>query len=171
LHRAGGCALVRRTRKWAFVAQEATRLAGLGLAPVDIAQRIGVKRSTVQRWMSAGKLSDTRRNARNRRVVEVMKLQKPSEWASTVRKDYALDATDDQLVTLAEAALGRSLDPLLPVPVQLQAMRTFQGLVKQLALIARSADVPAAKPEPAVVPRPVRQRAAGDPRAILTAVK
>jgi hypothetical protein len=34
------------------------------------------------------------------------------EWAASVRKDYQLDATDEQLVTLAESALGMALDPL-----------------------------------------------------------
>jgi hypothetical protein len=129
---------VRRTRKWAFVAQEATRLAGLGLSPLDIARRIEVKRSTVQRWMAAGKITDTRQGANRTRVPVVTVLTKPSEWAMTVRKDFSLDATDEQIVTLAESALGQALDPLNPVAVRLSAMRTFQGLVKQLALVARA---------------------------------
>jgi hypothetical protein len=164
---------VRRTRKWAFVAQEATRLAGLGLTPVEIADRLEVKRSTVQRWMASGKLVDTRRGAKQGRVPPVTKLTKPSEWAATVRKDYALDATDEQLVTLAETALGKALDALQAPMVQLAAMRAFQGIVKQLALVARHADA-SPKPEDsrrrAAVVR-TAQRSGVDPRQILTAVK
>lgn len=161
---------MRRTRKWSFVAQEATRLAGLGLSPVEIADRLEVKRSTVQRWMAAGKIADTRRGAKRTGPL-VVKLIKASEWAVTVRKDYALDATDEQLVTLAETALGKALDPLLPVPVQLQATRTFQGLVKQLALVARDADVVSPRPDAAPPARTVRPFVGGDPRGILMGVK
>lgn len=163
---------MKRTRKWAFVAQEAKRLADLGLAPLDIATRLNVRRSTVQRWMAAGKLNDTRKAARAGRTPTVNTITKPSEWAAAVRRDYALDATDDQLVTLGEAALGKALDKDQSVSVQLQAMRTFQGLVKQLALVARVADVLAdAKPESAPVRRQLPPRSAGDPRAFLSAVK
>lgn len=163
---------MKRTRKWAFVAQEAKRLADLGLAPLDIATRLNVKRSTVQRWMAAGKLNDTRRDARAGRTPTTNIVTKPSEWAAAVRRDYALDATDDQLVTLAEAALGKALDALQSVSTQLQAMRTFQGLVKQLSLVARGADQ-AGKPEAPATPvrRQLPARSGVDPRAILTAVK
>jgi hypothetical protein len=167
---------VRRTRKWAFVAQEARRLAALGLTPLDISKRIDVKRSTVQRWMAAGKLTDTRRGGSKRTTgPRVTKLTKPSEWSTAVRKDYALDPTDDQLVTLAESALGRALDPLEPSSVRLSAMGRFQALVKQLALVARAADLPATAPNAAEAPaRPTRhlpRRSSVDPRAVLVAVK
>lgn len=123
--------------------------------------------------MSSGKISDTRRGAKAARVPPVTRLVKPSEWAALVRKDFALDATDDQLVTLAEAALGKALDPLESAAVQLTAARTFQGLVKQLALVAKSADQMEPKQgATVVVPRRVLpRRASGDPRAILLAVK
>jgi len=163
---------VKRTRKWAFVAQEAVRLADLGLAPVDIAKRLDVKRSTVQRWMAAGKLRDTRRGTKLSRLSSFTKIAKPSEWATAVRKDYALDATDDQLVTLAESALGTSLDPLQPMSVRLSAMARYQALVKQLALVARAAEAPGAPEAPKRdAPRTIRSRPTIDPRNLLTAVK
>ena len=169
---ARGFAQVKRTRKWAFVAQEAIRLAEVGLTPLEIANRIGVKRSTVQRWMAAGKITDTRRGGTGRSGQKVTKLTKPSEWSATVRKDFALDATDDQLVTLAETALGLALDPLRPEPVRLGAMTRFQALVKQLALVARAADVPAVPDAPPSRPsRQMPRRQAGDPRALLSMVK
>lgn len=163
---------MKRTRKWAFVAQEASRLAELGLAPLDIASRLGVKRSTVQRWMAAGKLTDTRQNAREGRTPSVNVSTKPSAWAATVRREYALDATDDQLVTQAEVALGMSLDPLQSSTTRLTAMRTFQGLVKQLALVARGADqAPSETPSKAPIAARVVHRPTTDPRGILTAAK
>ncbi len=163
---------MKRTRKWAFVAQEAVRLADLGLTPLEIASKIGVKRSTVQRWMAAGKVKDTRRGKGGRVGPKITKLTKPSEWSATVRKDFALDATDDQLVTLAETALGAAQDPLHPFAVRLGAMTRFQALVKQLSLVARSADLPATPEAPASrAARAMPRRPAGDPRALLSMVK
>ena len=34
---------MKRTRKWSFVAQEATRLADIGVSALEIARRLGVK--------------------------------------------------------------------------------------------------------------------------------
>jgi len=164
---------MKRTRKWAFVAQEAGRLADLGLAPTDIARRLDVEVSTVTRWMKAGKLRDTRKAAKAGLTPSVNVSTKPSDWASTVRKQYALDATDDQLVTLAEAALGKALDAEQPVSVQLQAMQAFRGLVKDLSLVAKQADQGAGSggSQPVGPRRTLPVRPAGDPRAILSAVK
>jgi hypothetical protein len=162
---------MKRTRKWAFVAQEAVRLADLGLTPLDIASRLSVKRSTVQRWMAAGKLRDTRRGAKGEQMSSFTKLAKPSEWATVVRKEYALDATDEQLVTLAESALRVSLDPLQPMPVRLSAMGRYQAIVKQLSLVARAADVPGTPEAPKREVRAVRARPSVDPRNVLKAVK
>lgn len=134
---------MKRTRKWAFVKQEAIRLADLGLEPKEIAKRLGpgINRSTVQRWMAAGKIRDTRRRgAKGQPLSAFTKITKPSEWATTVRKEYALDATDDQLVTLAESALGCAQDPLQPMAIRLSAMSRYQALVKQLSLVTRGAD-------------------------------
>lgn len=47
---------MRRTRKWAGLQSEAQRLAGQHWAPRQIAARLGVNKSTVTRWIQAGKL-------------------------------------------------------------------------------------------------------------------
>ena len=161
---------MKKTRKWAFVAQEAKRLADLGLAPVDIAARLNVERSTIQRWMAAGKLNDTRRAAREGRTPAATLATKPGDWSAAVRLEYTLDATDDQLVTLAELALSKANDPTESTSNRLQASRTFQGLVKQLALVARAADRPdPPSDKPAERPRRVLPtRSTADPRALLT---
>jgi hypothetical protein len=159
---------MKRTRKWAFVAQEAIRLANLGLSPLDIAERLELNRATVQRWMAAGKLTDTRQSVAARSRVEILKRsgQTPDGWASAVRQDYALDVTDDQLVTLAEAALRTARDPTASIRVQLSAMGRFQAIVKQLALVPREVDAPTPlPPAPEEPPMPRERRA--DPRAAL----
>jgi IS30 family transposase len=147
-------------------------LAGLGLSPLEIAKQLGVNKSTVTRWMKAGKLS---RAPVKRPQVAFRPGQTPAEWAKAVRESYDLDPTDDQLVTLAESALRVSLDPLVAAQVQLAAAGRFQALVRQLALIAKSvqaaldADAQPTAPKPPA--RQVRPRSGVDPRNVLMAVK
>lgn len=159
---------MRRTRKWSYVAQEATRLADLGLTPVEIAKRLEVGRNTVQRWMAAGKLTDTRQKAKGRSVVP----RSAAEWAAAVRATYALDATDEELVTMGEVALRKVHDPRESSQVQLNAMGRYIAIVKQLALVARAAE--ATTPAPVEEPKKpaARVRRPGvDPRNLLMAVK
>lgn len=163
---------MKRTRKWAYVAQEAARLATLGLAPKEIAKRLGVNRSSVTRWMAAGKLGG---KAPTKPVKPATKRKTPASWAAAVRKDYSLDETDDQLVTLAEQALAMSLDPNTPANVRMTAAGRFQAIVRQLALVARGAESAApqgeAQPAPVVeTPRPEPVRRA-DPRTLMLVAK
>jgi hypothetical protein len=131
-----------------------------------------VQRSTVQRWMAAGKLTDTRHGA-PRRSAPGARPASAAQWAASVRAAYALDATDEELVTMGEAALRIVHDPREPRPVQLNAMGRFLAIVKQLALAAPAAET---KPEPVAEPEPqpparVMRRAGADPRTFLQAVK
>jgi hypothetical protein len=165
---------LKRTRKWAFVKQEAVRLADLGLDPKEIAARLGpgVNRSTVQRWMAAGKIRDTRRGAKGGKLPAFSKDVKPGEWAKTVRKDYALDATDEQLVELAEMMLTVKNDPLQPMTTRIAAAREFRAIAKQLNLVTRTADskaTPSPAAQPDVPKRPMRasRRPSTDPRKVL----
>jgi hypothetical protein len=165
---------MRRTRKWAYVRQEATRLAGLGLTPTQIAKKLDLNRSTVKRWMASGKLNDTRReDVRRPRGSVTTTTHSPAEWANAVRDAYALDATDEQLVIVGEAALtvarNRKADPRL----RLAAAGRFQAVVKQLALVARKSEEEQPQPD---VPVPTKPAAVArvrrfDPRTQLMAVK
>ena len=161
---------MRRTRKWAYVAQEARRLADLGLSPVEIAHRLEVNRSTVQRWMATGKLRDTRAIVGDRVAVPATSVPVPDgsadTWAAAVRAAYALDSTDEQLVDLATSALTVAKDLNEAASVRLVAMGRFQGLVKQLALVARAPVTEAPSPPPPEPSRPVRPPRA-DPRSQL----
>lgn len=158
---------MRRTRKWAYVAQEAQRLADLGLSAADIARRLEVHWSTVDRWIKSGKLMHGESIAKGRPgVPPASPEQTVGQWSAEVRRSYALDVTDGELVSLAEDALKMARDPNSPPSLQLQAMGRYQQLVKQLALVARAAAE--AKPE-----EPKRKviravRTGTDPRGILT---
>jgi hypothetical protein len=150
---------MKRTRKWAYVAQEARRLADLGLSPSEIAGRLEVHPSSVQRWMAAGKLRDTRGTAPDRPGVPTVASSGAigaEAWAAAVRAAYALDSTDDQLVDLATRALAVAKDLHEAASVRLVAMGRFQGLVKQLGLVARAPVTDAPPPPPPEPARPAR---------------
>lgn len=166
----------RRTRRWSQVAQEARRLASIGLTPKEIADRLEVNKTTVNRWIKAGKLKIAAR------VIDIMPARAektPSEWAKAIRGEYDLDETDDQLVKMAETAAAIAEDATAKRSERLNAMRTFRGIVAQLRLVARAAaeaeqDQPVAVNAPAVMKSknpPVRRKPSADPRVTLRAVK
>lgn len=160
---------MKRTRKWAYVEQEVKRLVELGVAGPEIAKRIGVDPSTVRKWMRAGKMGKPGRSRPGRTVHP---KRSPESWAREVRATYALDVSDDQRVSLAEQALLTAYDRNQTPAVRLNAMRTFDGIVKRLNLVARDAAAsPQQEPEaPKLVAAPA-QRPRVDPRHVLTAVK
>lgn len=162
----------KRTRRWEFVKQDALRFAALGLSPNEIAERLGVDRATVFRWKKAGKLTVEVRMPKG--PIVVTKGETPAQWAASVRAAYDLDATDDQIVSMAESVLVIARDPHASAALRLAAMREFRGAVKQLSLVARagSGEKPAGEPEPPKRQTFQPQRRSGvDPRALLQAVK
>jgi transposase-like protein len=148
------------------VAQEAKRLAEMGLSPLEIARRLGVAKSTVTRWMAAGKLA----RGKGGRKTSAPPLA-PAQWAKTVREAYALDATDEQLVTCAQQALEVSYNMAETPTTRMNAMGRFQAIVKQLALVARLAEDEQPKEPEKPVRRPFVPRSGIDPRNVLQAVK
>lgn len=163
---------MKRTRKWEYVKQEATRLAELGLGSAEIALRIQVDTATVNRWFKAGKLARREPVRQGSAAVADTRRKSPAEWAASVRDDYSLSDTDDQLVTMAEEALATALSKTEGISSRLTAMRTFQGLVRQLALVAKVVEVPEDEPAPEPKPAPRVLRPTGtDPRIALMVVK
>lgn len=166
---------MKRTRKWSFVAQEAARLVDLGLSPKDIAARLGVNRSSVTRWMATGKLPSTRAARRPPSTLPpppVKPIKTPGEWARNIRETFDLDATDEQLVTVAESALALTVDGNVTPQLRLQAAGRFQAVVKQLALVARAADAKSDAPEePKRKTFTAPRRSGVDPRGILSGVQ
>lgn len=142
----------------------------MGLSPKEIAEKIGVNKSTVTRWVAQGKLSPQKPPVQAV-LVAAGKLT-PTEWASAVRGQYDLDDTDDQLVTLAETALLVSRDVSVSPQARMTAAGRFQSIVKQLALVMRVGEREDAKPtEPAPPERKknpaVPRRSSVDPRKAL----
>ncbi|RPH52595.1 MAG: hypothetical protein EHM91_00005 [Planctomycetota bacterium] len=160
---------MQRTRKLTHVGPEAKRLAGLGLTPLAIAERLGVNRSTVQRWMAAGHLADTRETRTGQTPELPPAPPAPAEdvpaleWGDAMRAAYALDPTDAKLVALADLALAVAHSAKELPSIRLAAAGRFQSLVKQLASRIR----PMVDERPAVpVPAPAAV-ARVDPRSLL----
>ena len=159
---------MKRTRKWAYVAQEAIRLAALGLSQSEIGRRLEVNQSTVSNWQKQGKLAIKRVKVKDvsgiTAELEQYEPLSPEQWAANVRRNFALDPTDDQLVTLGEIALQTVQDPKSKRSEQLSAMGRFQSIAKQLALVnsaGRAVETEPEKPKrPALQVVPKKQ----DPR-------
>lgn len=175
---------MNRTRKWEYVRQDVTRFVKLGMTPSQIEKKLDgkVTKSTINKWIAAGKLQ------RGAPVTKLTAAQfnrskkSASAWAKSVRSEYLLNETDDQLVTLAETALVMSKDPAAKNSEKLNAARLFQSIVDQLNFVARSAPAKPEAPEkgaaavngepPAPTKNPVTPRPTGedDPRRAYMAV-
>lgn len=133
----------------------------------EAAQKLGVNRSSLHRWMQAGKVPKP--EPKTGVAAGAEPDQDPAEWARLVRDLGELDPTRSMLLDLAVAALKMSRDTDCRPETRLSAMGRYQQLVRQLNLDT-GASVPA-KPVAPAVPTRVIARGGGDPRAILMAVK
>ena len=93
-----------------------------------VATVLGVNKSTVFRWLRAGKIPPL--GGRRRGRVPLV----PENWAASVKRAYDLDATELVLVELAEEALTLARDKNSAPAIRLQAMARFAALVRQLDL-------------------------------------
>lgn len=160
---------MKRTRRWEFVKQDVLRLARLGQSDLEIALAIGLDRATVFRWRKSGKLGVP--TEEREPVMPVTRGRTPEEWAKAVRESYALDATDEQLVDMAEAALLVWKDAERSPAVRFQAMREYRATVKQLRLVARAVDAQPKPDEPKRQRFAIPRRSGADPRGLLAVAK
>ena len=92
------------------------------------AKTLGVNKSTVFRWVKSGKVPAP--GAKREPGIPAS----PQGWAAAVRAAYDLDATEEALVELAEAALAMARDPALTPMARLAAMARFGQIVRQVDL-------------------------------------
>jgi hypothetical protein len=107
------------------------------------AKQLGVDRSTVHRWIAAGKVPRPGSKRPPQRASTPAADGEPSapapslgtpadEWATWARQTYLLDATEEVLVGLAVEALRLAHDPGAKPADRLAATARFQALVRQL---------------------------------------
>lgn len=166
---------MKRTRKLQFVHQDAERCAALGMTAIEIADHLGLNRSTVGRWFKKGKLKKP--DVALSEKEQAPARQSPADWARSMREGCVLDATDEQLVSLGESALSLSRDVTVSAQVQLSAGAQFRAIAKQLAISVRLAAAAQPVPQPkAVNEQPARRlslarKPVTDPRKGLMAIK
>jgi hypothetical protein len=97
------------------------------------AARLGVDRSSVCRWVKAGRIPPPAGRQRRRPPADSVTAA-PAGWAAAVRAAYELNASEAELVRLAETALALAHDAAQPAAVRIQAMRAFSALLRQLDL-------------------------------------
>jgi transposase-like protein len=131
----------------------------------EAAQKLGVNRSSLHRWMQAGKVAAPA--PKMGIAAGVQPGQTAEDWAKAVREAGDLDATRSALVDLAVEALTISRDTEHRPETRLSAMGRYQQLVKQLNLDNVE---PAAAKVPTMNPARIA-RTGTDPRNILMAVK
>lgn len=160
--------MAKRTHKLkslSNVAEVVASAANLTLA----ARKLGVNRSTLHRWMQAGKIQKP--EPKTGVAAGVAPGQTADEWAAAVREMGELDATRSALVDLAVAALKMSRDPENRPETRLSAMGRYQQLVRQLNLDSGEGSTSGSGrtlPQARAVPV---KRTGTDPRSILMAVK
>ena len=131
----------------------------------EAAQKLGVNRSSLHRWMQAGKVAKP--EPKTGVAAGAQPGQDPAEWARQVREAGELDPTRSTLLDLAVDALRMSRDTECRPETRLSAMGRYQQLVKQLNLDTGE-QAAASKP----MANPARAARTGtDPRNILMAVK
>lgn len=119
--------LVKKTWRLASLMAEAKDVMPTARSLSDAAERLGVDKSTVFRWVKSKKIPPPGRRAVGPPAV-------PEGWAAAVRATYDLDATEAQLLVLAEEALALALDKSLRPADRLSAMTRFARLVRELDL-------------------------------------
>lgn len=132
------------------------------------ARRLGVNRSTLYRWLKAGKVQGPA--PKSGLAAGARTDQTPDAWAQAVREAGELDVTQDVLVDLAAAALVLARTAEQPA-LRLAAMGRYQLLVKQLNLTVESLGGSQTSPAEARQPITPRRASGIDPRAALRAVK
>lgn len=131
------------------------------------AKRLGVNRSTLHRWLQAGKVQ--RAAPKTGVAAGAAAGQTPTAWAKAVRESCALDFTQGVLVDLAVSALELARSPEENAAVRLSAMGRYQNLVRQLDLTSEALVQQPGRPAARAPLLPRRQVA--DPRSGLMAVK
>ena len=131
--------MIKRTWKVQALAADAAAAVATSPSIAAAARRAGVDRSTLYRWAKSNKIPAL--TPRRRRAILAPSLSAdrtvpavPEGWAAAIRASYMLDATETELVSLAEAALLLARDPLLKPAERLAAMGRFQALTRQIAL-------------------------------------
>jgi len=121
---------LKRSHKFQSLAGAAGVIAG-SASLTAAAQRLGVNRSTLHRWIAAGKVPRPERSRRTRQPA-AGPSESPESWRHWARASFDLTPVEETLVDLAEQALSMARDQTARPEIRLAATARFQQLVRQL---------------------------------------
>jgi hypothetical protein len=101
----------------------------------EAAARLKVDKSTVFRWVRAGKVPPPGGKPGPKAAPKPAGVPVPAtavSWLERVRATYEFNPTEEVLVQLADIALRLAEDSSLSVPVRMAAAGRFQSLVRQI---------------------------------------
>jgi Helix-turn-helix domain len=135
----------KATWKLGLMVAEARDVMASASSMSEAARRLHVDRATIKRWVRSGQIPALacRRGPPLASAAVVAPLVPdenrrepvtPEQWAEDIRRRYALDATEEQLLKLATAALTLALDPSATPTTALAAAGRYQQLIRQLNL-------------------------------------
>ncbi len=99
--------MTKRTWRFRSMQGQAADVMAASTSLRAAAKTLGVNLSTIVRWRQAGKIPPPGRRRAHRSVTALAAdlPAGPEGWGGGDRASYTLDATETELVTLAEAAL------------------------------------------------------------------
>lgn len=141
----------------------------------DAAKKLGVARSSLHRWLNAGKVGKAReKKSDSERVAGVGEVPDwASKWARGVLEDYSLSPTEVETLRMADEAREIAYSKEASILERMRGQAEFSKRVKDLGLYAGRPD-DKKKPDTSSAPKlTVVKRAApaSDPRLALMAVK
>src|SRR5262245_16210298 len=126
----------KRTWRWKALTDDVRQVMATSPSLGAAAARLGVDKSTIFRWVKAGKLPAPSGGRRHEVAVAdaVSGPQTAAEWAQAARETFLLTPTESALVDLGEATLALAKDQTQKVEVRLAAAARFQQITRQLNL-------------------------------------
>jgi hypothetical protein len=126
---------VKKTWRFRALSGDVARVMATSTSLGAAATALGVDKSTVFRWVKAGKVPAPGAR-RRRRAAPAADTgggpQSPAAWATWARQTFVLSGTEAALLDLAVDALTLARDPAQKPEVRLNAAGRFQQLVRQL---------------------------------------
>lgn len=125
---------MKRTHKFkAIDVSQAARVIANAKTLTAAARQLGVNRSTLQRWIAAGKMAGPVAGGRRAKARHAGRFGS-QQWARAIRQAYELTPADKELLDMAVEARAIARDVGLTAQVRLAAMGRFAALVRQLNL-------------------------------------
>ncbi|HEY0875203.1 MAG TPA: MerR family DNA-binding transcriptional regulator [Vicinamibacterales bacterium] len=124
----------KRTHKLRALRADARQILASSRSIAEASRRLGVNRSTVHRWIEAGKLPRPAGSAKTPTRAGSVPASDGASFAAWARDTFELTRAEHELVGLAQQALDLAHDPTATAATRLQAMAQFRACLRDLRL-------------------------------------